>query len=121
MAAPWYACTAMRARRAIDQPREDPMKFVIMFANAGPFAFPDQLENLARTAEEVGIESIWTVEHVVVPVDYKARYPYSETGKMPGPDIIPIPDPILPLAFVAAITRRLRLATGVVILPQRHP
>ena len=40
---------------------------------------------------------------------------------MPGPDNVPIPDPILPLAFVAAMTKTLRLATGVVILPQRHP
>lgn len=97
------------------------MKFGIMFANAGPFAFPEGLENLARTAEEVGIESIWTVEHVVVPVDYRSKYPYSETGKMPGPENIPIPDPIVPLAFAAAVTKKLRLGTGVVILPQRHP
>ena len=97
------------------------MKFGIMFANAGPFAQPDHLETLARTAEEVGIESIWTVEHVVVPVDYKSEYPYSSSGKMPGPENIPIPDPILPLAFAAAVTKRLRLGTGVVILPQRHP
>ena len=97
------------------------MKFGVMFANAGPFAFPEGLENLARTAEEVGIESIWTVEHVVVPVDYRSKYPYSETGKMPGPETIPIPDPIIPLAFAAAVTKTLRLGTGVVILPQRHP
>lgn len=97
------------------------MKFGIMFANAGPFAFPEGLENLARTAEEVGIESLWTVEHVVVPVDYRSKYPYSETGKMPAPESVPIPDPIVPLAFAAAVTRKLRLATGVVILPQRHP
>jgi len=97
------------------------MKFGIMFANAGPFAFPEGFENLVRTAEAVGIESIWTVEHVVVPVDYHSKYPYSETGKMPGPDSVPLPDPILPLAFAAAMTKTLRLGTGVVILPQRHP
>jgi probable F420-dependent oxidoreductase len=97
------------------------MKFGLMFANAGPFAWPENLAHLAQTAEKVGIESIWTVEHVVVPVDYKSKYPYSETGKMPGPDNIPIPDPIVPLAYAAAITKKLRLGTGVVILPQRHP
>ncbi len=97
------------------------MKFGIMFANAGPFAFPEGLENLARTAEEVGIESIWTVEHVVVPVGYQSPYPYSPSGKMPAPENVPIPDPIVPLAFAAALTKKLRLATGVVILPQRHP
>jgi probable F420-dependent oxidoreductase len=97
------------------------MKFGMMFANAGPFALPDHLENLARTAEEVGIESIWTVEHVVVPVGYESPYPYSPSGKMPGPENAPIPDPILPLAYAAAVTKKLRLGTGILILPQRHP
>src|SRR5262249_5396664 len=84
-------------------------------------AWPDNLSHLARTAEATGFESIWTVEHVVVPVDYKSAYPYSPSGKMPAPDNIPIPDPILPLAYAAAVTKTLRLGTGVVILPQRHP
>jgi probable F420-dependent oxidoreductase len=57
----------------------------------------------------------------VVPVGYQSEYPYSDSGKMPGPEDIPIPDPLLPLAYAAAITKNLRLATGVMILPQRHP
>jgi probable F420-dependent oxidoreductase len=97
------------------------MKFGLMFANAGPLGFPDQLGHLARTAEEVGLESIWTVEHVVIPVAYRSRYPYDPSGRIPGPENVPIPDPILPLAYAAALTTRLRLGTGVVILPQRHP
>jgi len=97
------------------------MKFGIMYANAGPFMLPDHLENLARSAEETGFESIWTVEHSVVPVGYKSTYPYSDTGRMPGPENVPIPDPLLPLAYAAAVTRKLRLATGVLILAQRHP
>ena len=97
------------------------MKFGIMYANAGPFMLPDHLENLARSAEETGFESIWTVEHSVVPVGYKSAYPYSDTGRMPGPENVPIPDPLLPLAYAAAVTRKLRLATGVLILAQRHP
>jgi probable F420-dependent oxidoreductase len=97
------------------------MKFGLMFANAGPFSFPESFENLVKTADEVGIESIWSVEHVVVPVGYQSVYPYSPDGKMPGPENVPIPDPILPLAYAAAITKNLRLGTGVVILPQRNP
>ncbi len=97
------------------------MKFGLFFANAGPFAVPETFETLVKTADEVGIESIWTVEHVVVPVGYESRYPYSQDGRMPGPENSPIPDPILPLAYAAALTKRLRLATGIVILPQRHP
>ncbi|MDH5672440.1 MAG: LLM class F420-dependent oxidoreductase [Myxococcales bacterium] len=97
------------------------MKFGIMFANAGPFGEPELLAHLAQTAEAVGVESIFTVEHVAVPVGYESQYPYSKSGKMPGPESSPIPDPLLPLAFVASITKSLRLGTGILILPQRHP
>jgi len=97
------------------------MKFGLFFANSGPFSNPETFEVLVRTSDEVGIESIWTVEHVVVPVGYESQYPYSKTGRMPGPEDSAIPDPIVPLAYAAAITKNLLLATGIVILPQRHP
>jgi probable F420-dependent oxidoreductase len=97
------------------------MKFGLMYANAGPFAFPEGLTHLARTAEEVGVESLWTVEHVVIPVGYKSTYPYDPSGKIPAPDTMPIPDPLVGLAFAAAVTKKIRLATGILILPQRHP
>ncbi|HVH17004.1 MAG TPA: LLM class F420-dependent oxidoreductase [Myxococcota bacterium] len=98
------------------------MKFGLMFVNSGPFANPKLFEVLVRTADEVGIESLWTVEHVVVPVGYESQYPYSPTGRMPGnSEKIPIPDPIVPLAYAAAITKQIKLGTGILILPQRHP
>jgi probable F420-dependent oxidoreductase len=95
------------------------MKFGIAFANV--LGTPEAAVHLARTAEAAGIESLWTVEHVVVPVGYRSRYPYSPSGRMPGNEDSPIPDPLLWLAFVAAATERIRLATGILILPQRHP
>ena len=97
------------------------MKFGIAFANVGPFVQPENATFLARACEERGIESLWTVEHVVVPSGYQARYPYSPSGKMPGPEDSPIPDPLIWLAYVAAATQRIKLATGILILPQRHP
>ncbi len=97
------------------------MKFGLMFANTGPFGLPESLARLAQAAEERGIESMWTVEHVVIPVGYKSPYPYSPSGKIPGAESVPIPDPLLPLAFAAAVTKKIRLATGILILPQRHP
>jgi probable F420-dependent oxidoreductase len=97
------------------------MKYGLFFANAGPFSVPETFETLVRTADEVGIESLWTVEHVLVPVGYGSQYPYSKDGRMPGGEKAPIPDPIVPLAYAAAISKRVRLATGIVILPQRHP
>ncbi len=97
------------------------MKFGLMFANVGPFGAPEGLTHLAQTAEKVGLESLWTVEHVVVPKGYESEYPYSRDGKMPGPEQSPIPDPFVWLSYVAAVTEKIRLGTGVLILPQRHP
>jgi probable F420-dependent oxidoreductase len=97
------------------------MKFGLMYANAGPFAFPEMLTHLAQSAERVGVESMWTVEHVVIPVGYKSTYPYDPSGKIPAPDQLPLPDPLVALAYAAAVTKTLRLATGILILPQRHP
>jgi probable F420-dependent oxidoreductase len=98
-----------------------PMKFAILFANSGPFSKPENAVGLAQLAEELGFESIWTVEHVVVPSGYQSAYPYSADGRMPGPEHVPIPDPLIWLAYVGAVTKTLRLATGILILPQRNP
>lgn len=81
----------------------------------------DEMVAVARKAEEVGVESVWTFEHVMVPVDYESKYPYSPNGKMGAPPETPIVDPLIALAAIAANTEHLRLGTGVNILPQRSP
>lgn len=97
------------------------MKYGLGYANTIPFTDPAPARDLAQAAEDAGFESIWTVEHVIWPHDYDSEYPYHGSGKMPGNPSIPIPDPLIWLAWVAANTTRLRLATGVMILPQRNP
>ncbi|HZT66716.1 MAG TPA: LLM class F420-dependent oxidoreductase [Acidimicrobiales bacterium] len=97
------------------------MRFGILYANTGHAVTPEGATALATIAEENGFESLWTVEHVVVPADYQSAYPYSPTGKMPGAEESPIPDPLIWLTWVAAATRTLRVATGILILPQRNP
>lgn len=97
------------------------MKFGIAFANVGPFAEPALAAGFAESAEAAGFESIWTVEHVVVPAGYESTYPYDPSGKMPGPEDADIPDPLAWLSFVAARTTTLRLGTGILIVPQRNP
>jgi probable F420-dependent oxidoreductase len=96
------------------------MKFAIGFANSGAFSKPALLAHLATTAERCGFESLWTVEHVAIPVKH-LPYPGSKDGQMPGGDNVALPDPLIPLAYVAAITKTIKLATGILILPQRHP
>src|SRR5690606_5640285 len=101
--------------------RAAPVKFGIAFANTGPFAHPDGAAALADAAEQAGFESVWAVEHVVVPRDYASTYPYARDGKMPGGSDFDLPDPLVWLTWVAARTTTLRVATGILILPQRNP
>ena len=97
------------------------MHFGVAFANVFTFAEPEAARAIATIAEESGFESLWTVEHVVVPAGYRSTYPYDPSGKMPAPDDTPLPDPFVWLAFVAAATSRIKLGTGIAILPQRNP
>jgi probable F420-dependent oxidoreductase len=98
------------------------MKFGLRYASLGRYANGGAAVELAQAAEAAGFESIWTVEHVVVPHGYRSRYPYSETGRMgSGLDDYPIPDPLIWLAYIASATRTIKLGTAILILPQRNP
>ena len=97
------------------------MKFGVAFANVGPFVEPDVAVGLAQAAEAAGFESIWTVDHVVVPAGYQSTYPYDPSGKLPSGEATVFPDPLIWLAYVAARTSTVRLGTGILIVPQRNP
>ena len=97
------------------------MKVGVMFANTMGFAGPDGATVLAQAAEAAGFESVWTVEHVLWPEGYESTYPYAETGRMPGDHRSVIPDPLTWLTYVGAKTETIKLATGILILPQRNP
>ena len=78
------------------------------------------LTKFAVRCEELGFESLWLPEHTVIPVN-----PSVGPGGVPG---APIPnsyllmvDPLIGLAIAAAATTRLRLGTGVCLIPEHHP
>ena len=96
------------------------MKVGLIPVNIGVSGLEPMLA-LAEKAEQVGIESLWTFEHVVVPVDYKSKYPYSADGKMGVTPETNFIDPLVALTAIAARTKRVRLGTGVNILPQTNP
>jgi probable F420-dependent oxidoreductase len=98
------------------------MKFGLRYASLGRYANGPAAVELAQAAEAAGFDSIWTVEHVVVPHGYQSRYPYSPTGRMgSGLEDFPIPDPLIWLAYIASATRSIKLGTAILILPQRNP
>jgi probable F420-dependent oxidoreductase len=81
--------------------------------NAKATLGPAETRRLARRAEELGYTSWWAGEHVVLPSPRTAGSPMDPTD--------PILDPLVHLAYVAAVTETIELGTGIVILPQRNP
>ena len=89
------------------------MEFGLFGINNGALADPDSSVRAAQAAEAVGFDSVWTGEHVVLP---DPQEPPS-----PAPPRVPMLDPAVALAYVAAHTSTIALATGIIILPQRNP
>jgi probable F420-dependent oxidoreductase len=89
------------------------MRFGLFGINLGACAAPETGARVAAAAEAAGFDSVWTGEHVVLPDP--------QTPPSPSPPRTPFLDPAVSLTWVAAHTRTLRLATGIIILPQRNP
>lgn len=75
---------------------------------------------VARHAEELGFESYWTAEHTILPVEYSVRYPGQREGD-PVPDYLwQMPDPLISLARAGGATSRIKLGTGICLVPERN-
>lgn len=96
------------------------MKFCLHFANT-LYPGPKDAKRLALAAEAAGFESIMATEHVIIPTHYESKYPYSESGRMGSTITSQRPDPLAWLTYIGALTNKLRLVTGVLVLPQRNP
>ena len=98
------------------------MKFGLRYANLGRYVNGAAAVELAQAAEAAGFDSIWTVEHVVVPhgISPAIRILRAD-GWARASRTIPIPDPLIWLAYVAGATRTIKLGTAILILPQRNP
>ncbi|HVW45203.1 MAG TPA: LLM class F420-dependent oxidoreductase [Amycolatopsis sp.] len=81
---------------------------------------PAELGKVATRAEELGFESLWTGEHVLTPTVLRHDYP-SSTGKPPFASNSRFLDPMGTLSFLAGITSRVRLGTGVLVMPLHDP
>ncbi|MGX9792086.1 LLM class F420-dependent oxidoreductase [Mycobacterium sp. MMS18-G62] len=98
------------------------MKYaVIAPVAAGVTADPEWMVAFARHVEACGFESLVVVEHTVLMTEYSSVYPYDASGRVELSADCPVPDPLDLLAFLAGVTSRLELATGVLVLPNHHP
>ncbi|MFD0570574.1 TIGR03619 family F420-dependent LLM class oxidoreductase [Kitasatospora gansuensis] len=94
-------------------PAGTPPKLGLFAVNMEPTVGPAELAPLAALTEELGYESLWAGEHPV--------FPDPPTTDSPWNPRMPLVDPVVTLAYLAGITTRLRLATGILLLPLRQP
>jgi probable F420-dependent oxidoreductase len=89
------------------------MRLGLVHVNMGPLSRPDAVAQAVQAAEAAGFDSVWAGEHLVLPD------PQVPPSPMAPQD--PALDSLLALTWAAAHTTTIRLATGIVILPQRNP
>ena len=96
----------------------------VTLPNYGPLAGAETLSRLARHAEALGFDSIWVADHLVVPCDVGSVYPFDRRSH-PAParleGLVDFYEPLVTLAYVAAVTTRIRLGVSVYIVPYRNP
>jgi probable F420-dependent oxidoreductase len=86
---------------------------------SGPLSTPENLARIAVEGEKMGYDYATISDHVVIPRDIEARYPYSDTGEFPGRSRGDRHEQLTAVAFVAGKTSQLRLVTSVTVVPHR--
>ena len=105
--------------RAVDRRRGLELGFQIPCR--GPLARVDVLSRLARTADSLGYSVLTISDHIVLPTRSSAPYPYDNSGAFPGGAQQPFIEPIPLAAWLLAITKRIRVAISVLVVPYRNP
>src|SRR6266566_2121529 len=95
------------------------MQFGFGVPVSGPLSMPDNLARIAVEGEAMGYDYATISDHVVIPRDIEAKYPYSDTGEFPGRSRGDRHEQLTAVAFVAGKTSRLRLVTSVTVVPHR--
>ncbi len=95
------------------------MQFGFSLPVAGPLSSPDNVARIAVEGEAIGYDFASFSDHVVIPRDIEAKYPYSDTGEFPSGSRVDRHEQLTAVAFVAGKTSRLRLVTSVTVVPHR--
>lgn len=97
------------------------MKLGLIATFVSPLATSEYLTTFATVAEERGFDSLWLAEHVVMFDEYEPRYPYSADGRVPAGAENGFLETFTALGYMAAVTKTIRLGTGICLVPQRNP
>jgi probable F420-dependent oxidoreductase len=97
------------------------MKIGVFATFMSPQATPQMIRDFGRRAEGAGLDSIWMGEHVALFDKNTFGYPGSKDGRIPVPEGGGMLDVVATFGFLAAATSKLRLGTGITLVPQRNP
>ena len=97
------------------------MKIGFFAIGIGNLARPDLITEVATNAERLNFSTVWAPEHIVLLDRFASRYPYARGEQLPIQLDIALLNPFLALTYAAAHTKRVRLATGICIVPEYHP
>jgi probable F420-dependent oxidoreductase len=97
------------------------MKVGLFSLGIGTGARPGVIATTAEAAERCGVATLWVGEHVVLFDRQDSKYPYSASGEFPLPGGADWLDPFITLTFAAAVTKKIRLATGICLVPEHNP
>lgn len=97
------------------------MKVGLFSLGIGTGARPGVIAKTAEAAERLGVSTLWVGEHVVLFDRQDSKYPYSASGEFALPGGADWLDPFITLTFAAAVTKTIRLATGICLVPEHNP
>lgn len=100
------------------------MRFGVAIGNLGAFGDPagvDACIEVAQAADQLGYDSVWTNDHIVVPTNIESRYPYNETGIFPASPTVRCYEPLVMMSALAAATENAQIGCSVLVIPYRHP
>ena len=96
------------------------MKVGFGLPNIGPLGSAESVSKVARRAEGLGYDSLWTIERLLWPVKPQTPYPVTPDGSLPEEYKYSL-DPLDTLTFAAAQTKKVALGTSVLDIPYYNP
>lgn len=97
------------------------MKIGVFLPVSGRAASRKTLMEAAQQAENLGYDSVWCADRIIIPWEIKTTYPYSRSATFIVPPDRPFFEPLTCLAFLAGCTETIQLGMSVMVLPYRHP
>ena len=97
------------------------MRIGIFAIGINNMARPEMITTMASEAERLGYATVWAPEHLLFVEQFASKYPYARGADLPVPTDMALLNPFLALTYAAACTKRIRLATGICLVPEYNP